>query len=65
MATLTNGNKDTTYKLLMNNNLIKFITKTFSINDVGFWKSSPEPYLMVTKHFDVKPEKTLMVSCHS
>ena len=65
MATLTNGNKDTTYELLVNNNLNKFITKTFSINDVGCWKPSPETYLMVTKHFDVKPENTLMVSCHS
>ena len=43
MATLTNGNKDTTYELLVNNNLNKFITKTFSINDVGYWKPSPEP----------------------
>ena len=29
------------------------------------WKPSPEPYLMVTKHFDVKRENTLMVACHS
>ena len=34
MATLTNGNKDTTYELLLKNNLDKFITKTFSIDDV-------------------------------
>ena len=65
MATLTNGNKDTTYELLVKNNLDKFITKTFSIDDVECWKPSPKPYLMVTKYFGIKPENTLMVACHS
>ena len=66
MATLTNGNKDTTYELLLKNNLDKFITKTFSIDDVenaaAFLRSSlPNG----NKVFWYKPENTLMVACHS
>ena len=65
MTTLTNGNKHTTLKLLSNNNLNRFIVKTFSIDDVKSWKPSPDPYLMVTNHYKVKPENTLMIACHS
>ena len=64
MATLTNGNKDTTYELLLKNNLDKFITKTFSIDD-RMPTFSKVTHLMVTKYFGIKPENTLMVACHS
>lgn len=65
MTTLTNGNKHTTLKLLLKNNLKKYIAKTFSVDDVKAWKPSPEPYLMVTNHYKVNPSNALMIACHS
>ena len=45
--------------------LNRFIVKTFSIDDVKSWKPSPDPYLMVTNHYKIKPENALMIACHS
>ena len=65
IVTLTNGSKENTIKLLKNNDLLSYISRCFSINEIKIWKPNKKTYTYVCKKMNVPPSKTLMIAAHA
>ncbi|MBF91222.1 MAG: haloacid dehalogenase type II [Rickettsiales bacterium] len=64
IVTLSNGAKENCENLLKKNNLIHFIDKCFSIDQIRLWKPNPKTYEMVLNHYGYLPEDAIMIACH-
>ena len=65
VMTLSNGGADTTRSLLERAGLLEMIELTVSVDQAGFWKPRPEPYLLACRTARVDPGAAALVAVHA
>jgi 2-haloacid dehalogenase len=64
IVTLTNGSADVTQKLLERAELMPYIEKTMSVDEVRLWKPRREVYLHCAKTVGVEPRQLALIAAH-
>ena len=64
IVTLTNGPRKNAENLLKKNNIDKFVSRCFSIEEVQVWKPNVKTYNFVLKNMKTEPSQSLMIAAH-
>lgn len=64
IITLTNGNADTTRKMLTGAGLDGFVEQVLSIDEVRHWKPCRDVYLHAVKSMGIAPQQLTLVAAH-
>ena len=65
IVTLTNGSKNNTLKLIKKNNLSKYISRCFSIDEIKLWKPNKKIYLHVCNEMGFSSSNAMMIAAHA
>ena len=65
IVTLTNGSKNNTLKLIKKNNLSKYISRCFSIDEIKLWKTNKKIYLHVCNEMGFSSSNAMMIAAHA
>ena len=62
LVVLSNGERDKTEKILLNNSMKQYFDHIFSVEEVKKYKPSPEPYIMTSNKLNMQISELSMVS---